>query len=212
VTLEGLHGGTRVEEVLRQGAEALGVGAGVKTALVCEGRLLREDATLWEAGVRAEGVVELRVGEAGGMPGAEAVSIFASIFAREEEAAGSDEELVGAVGQLANYVEGIEGAVWRLEAARQAIEGADPPAALRTPAGQEHSPAADRLHMVQLDFFIGRLLVSFLGGGRVTVLFGAAGGHRRGGDGEEAAPSGRQGGSSGSRRQELRGSEGRRES
>ena len=67
--LEGLHGGTRVEEVLRQGAEALGVGAGVKTALVCEGRLLREDATLWEAGVRAEGVVELRVGEAGGMPG-----------------------------------------------------------------------------------------------------------------------------------------------
>ena len=211
--LEGLHGGTRVEEVLRQGAEALGVGVGVKTALVCEGRLLREDATLWEAGVRAEGVVELRVGEAGGMPGAEAVSIFASIFAREEpaeEAAGSDEELVGAVGQLANYVEGIEGAVWRLEAARQAIEGADPPAALRTPAGQEHSAAADRLHMVHLDFFIGRLLVSFLGGGRVTVLFGAAGGHRRGGDGEEAAPSGRQGGSSGSRRQELRGSERRR--
>jgi hypothetical protein len=137
VTLEGLHGGTRVEEVLRQGAEALGVGVGVKTALVCEGRLLREDATLWEAGVRAEGVVELRVGEAGGMPGAEAVSIFAR-EARER------------LEQLANDVDGIEGAVRRLEAARQEE---DPPAALRTPAGQEHSLAADRLHMVQLDFF-----------------------------------------------------------
>ena len=153
--LEGLHGGTRVEEVLRQGAEALGVGVGAKTALVCEGRLLREDATLWEAGVRAEGVVELRVGEAGGMPGAEAVSIFASIFAREEpaeEAAGSDEELVGAVGQLANYVEGIEGAVCRLEAARQAIDGPGLPSASRVPAGQERSSAADaiRRHMVEL--------------------------------------------------------------
>ena len=138
MTLEGLHGGTRVEEVLRQGAEALGVGVGAKTALVCEGRLLREDATLWEAGVRAEGVVELRVGEAGGMPGAEAVSIFAR-EARER------------LEQLANDVDGIEGAVRRLEAARQEE---DPPAALRTPAGQEHSLAADRLHMVQLDFFI----------------------------------------------------------
>ena len=139
MTLEGLHGGTRVEEVLRQGAEALGVGVGVKTALVCEGRLLREDATLWEAGVRAEGVVELRVGEAGGMPGAEAVSIFAREAWERWE-------------QLANDVEGLEGAVCRLEAARQAIDGPGLPAASRVPAGQERSSAADaiRLHMVEL--------------------------------------------------------------
>jgi hypothetical protein len=106
---------------------------------VCEGRLLREDATLWEAGVRAEGVVELRVGEAGGMPGAEAVSMFAREARERWE-------------QLANDVEGLEGAVWRLEAVRQAIDGPGLPSASQVPAGQERSssPDAIRLHMVEL--------------------------------------------------------------
>jgi hypothetical protein len=69
--LEGLAGATRVAEVLRLGAEALGVPAATEVALRLGSRQLRGDDTLAEAGVpNEEGVVvSVSVGEAGGMPG-----------------------------------------------------------------------------------------------------------------------------------------------
>jgi hypothetical protein len=95
VVLEGLLGSTRVEEVLRRGAEALGVGSRAPAAARCRGRLLRGGDTLEEAGVGADGAVEVWAGIAGGMPsGAEA-------------AVCGNEELAEAVGQLGRDASGI---------------------------------------------------------------------------------------------------------
>jgi hypothetical protein len=68
VLLVGLDSKTQVEEVRQQGAAALGVGTVSEVRLVCGGRVLREEETLGEAGVVSGGVVEVRVGEAAGMP------------------------------------------------------------------------------------------------------------------------------------------------
>ena len=131
VALSGLRGATRVKDVLRQGAEALGAGTQAVVVVRCEGRVLRGDETLEEAGAGAAGVVELvvEVGVAGGMPGAEAASIRALAEQAGEAACGSDEELAGALGQLARAASGIEGALTRLEAVRLENEGAGPDSA-----------------------------------------------------------------------------------
>ncbi len=68
--LEGLGGATRVVEVLRLSAEALGVPAAAGAGLCSGARELRGEDTLLEAGVGAGGAEELwvRVPVAGGMP------------------------------------------------------------------------------------------------------------------------------------------------
>jgi hypothetical protein len=125
VVLERLWGATRLEEVLRQGAAALGVRWQAEAAVRFEGRVPRGEETLAEAGVGAGDVVEVWVREAGGMPGvgARALSILAG-GAAEEAAGGSDYELAGAVEQLAQDASGIEEAVMRLASVRLANEGA----------------------------------------------------------------------------------------
>jgi hypothetical protein len=59
VVLEGLWGATRVGEVKRLAGVLLG---GVQPALLFESRLLRDEETLAEAGVGAQGGVEACVG------------------------------------------------------------------------------------------------------------------------------------------------------
>jgi hypothetical protein len=139
VVLEGL-GATRVEEVLRQAAAALGVGAeagsGAEMTVWCEGRGLRGEETLTEAGVGVGGVVEVFLGSAGGMPGAGAASMSALAGPAEAAACGSDEELARLVGQLARDALEIEGAVTRLlEVVRLPQEGANQDSAWAGRAG-----------------------------------------------------------------------------
>ena len=65
-----LAGATRMAEVLRLAAEALGVPAAVGAALRLDSRELRGEDTLAQADVpRGGGEVEVWVGQAGGMPG-----------------------------------------------------------------------------------------------------------------------------------------------
>ncbi len=67
--LAGLTGATRVDEVLRRAATALGVAAEAQVALRAGSRVLRGGDALAEAGMPNRGCeVELWVGEAGGMP------------------------------------------------------------------------------------------------------------------------------------------------
>ncbi len=96
--LEGPRGGTRVEEVLRLAAEALGVPEVVKALALCKGQLLREGATLEESGVEAEGRVEAWVGTAGGMPGGEGV-VFGALDALQERSAAMQQGMPAADGE-----------------------------------------------------------------------------------------------------------------
>jgi hypothetical protein len=121
VALERLRGATRVEEVKRLAAALLGV----QPALFFESRLLRDEETLAEAGVGAQGAVEACVGDAAGMPGADSDEC---IFAFPADAARSaDMELAGVVGgllgELSRDESGIEGAVQRLHAAAETRDG-----------------------------------------------------------------------------------------
>ena len=123
VVLEGLWGATRVGEVKRLAGVLLG---GVQPALLFESRLLRDEETLAQAGVGAQGAVEACVGDAAGMPGADSDEcIFAFPAARwaDMELA----ELAGVVGGLLGEVSrdesGIEGAVQRLHAAAETRDG-----------------------------------------------------------------------------------------
>ncbi len=65
--LDGLCGATLVEELLWRAAVVLGVRVGIQVTLRCESRLLRAGETLAEAGISAMGVLEICVGEDGGM-------------------------------------------------------------------------------------------------------------------------------------------------
>jgi hypothetical protein len=96
VVLDGIHDETPVEEVLRRACVALGVQAGAKAVLRCESRLLKAEETLAEAGVSARDVLDICIGEDGGMPGV-GEKMRRMLFT-----------------ELAHDVSGIEGALQRL--------------------------------------------------------------------------------------------------
>jgi hypothetical protein len=120
VAVEGLRGATLVAELLARAAVALGAPSGAGVAVRCGQRRLRAEQTLAEAGVPAGAVVDVCVGECGGMP-MESVVAEGAVGAGEEE-----EELAGALGallgQVARDVSGMEGAVQRLEAVQDGTD------------------------------------------------------------------------------------------
>jgi hypothetical protein len=67
VVLEEIHSGTQVEVLIRRAILMLGVQEGNKMAMRCKSRLLKAEETLVEAGVSARDVVDICVGEGGGM-------------------------------------------------------------------------------------------------------------------------------------------------
>ena len=112
VAVEGLGEATLVKELLLRAAIALGVQAGTEGALRCEARWLKDEETLAEAGVAAGDVVDMCVGEGGGMPGSPGV--FASPGA---QVAGELSETMGALlGQYSCNVSEIAVALQRLQA------------------------------------------------------------------------------------------------
>ena len=113
VLLDGLRGGTRVEEMLRQGAAALGLQEGGELVAMCEGMLLRRNVTLEEAGVLAGGLVEAWVRTSGGMRAEEEVGIFALGERRQVD---DIEVLEGAVEK---ELGGLESVLRRLEAVQR---------------------------------------------------------------------------------------------
>jgi hypothetical protein len=98
LSVEGLEGATPVQELLRRAAAALRVPLGTEVAVRCEARWLKAEETLAGAGVAAGDVVDVCVGEQGGMPG-----VFASPAAQVED--GGD-ELAGALGALLGQYSG----------------------------------------------------------------------------------------------------------
>jgi hypothetical protein len=130
VALEGLRGGTRVEEVLGLAAASLGVRAGAEVALLVQSR--PSEATLEEACVPPGAVTVVGgMGKGCGMPGADPDPLFAmaapphSIFAPRLQGSGGegDAGLLGAVECLlgAQSSDEIEGAVQRVAETRSAI-------------------------------------------------------------------------------------------
>ena len=111
VAVEGLHGATRVAELLVRAALALGLPYKATVAARCQQRWLKVDQKLEGAELPAGGVVDMCVGEGGGMPGNTA-----------EEAGMVGEELAGALGSLlgqySHDVSRMEGAGQRLESVR----------------------------------------------------------------------------------------------
>jgi hypothetical protein len=97
LVLDGIHDDkTLVEELLRRACAALGVQAGAKVVLRCESRLLKAGDTLAEAGVSARDVLDIGIGEDGGMRGV-GEKMRRMLFE-----------------ELAHDVSGIEGALQRL--------------------------------------------------------------------------------------------------
>jgi hypothetical protein len=136
VALEGLRGGTRVEEVVGLAAASLGVRAGEEVALLFQSRLLLSEATLEEACVLPAAVIDVWVGEGGGMPGADPDPLFAlaappqtshSIFAPPPQGSGGEGDagllrvVEGLLGAPSSYESGIEGAAQRVAETRSAI-------------------------------------------------------------------------------------------
>ncbi len=68
VAVKGVDGVMWVQELLQRITVSLGMAVGAKAALRCEARWLKADETLAEAGVASGDVVDVWVGEEGGMP------------------------------------------------------------------------------------------------------------------------------------------------
>ncbi len=130
VLLEGLSswGTTKVEDVLRRGAAALGVGSLEEVVMQSEGRLLRGGGTLAEAGMASGDVLVLWIGSMGGMPSTSGGALHVLADAPEAllDKTGrndGDSELAVALGellvQLTHEESVIEGAVRRLNALQQ---------------------------------------------------------------------------------------------
>ena len=100
VAVEGLDEATRVQELLLRAAIALGVQAGAEGALRCEARWLKDDETLKEAGVAPGDMVDVYLGEGGGMPGSPGV------FACPDVRVAGNDELAETVGSLLAQVTG----------------------------------------------------------------------------------------------------------
>jgi hypothetical protein len=66
--LDGLSGTSLVGDLIQRAAGVLGVRVGAEVKLHCNSRLLRAGETLAESGVSARVVLEMCVGEGGGMP------------------------------------------------------------------------------------------------------------------------------------------------
>ena len=128
VVLDGLRGGTRVEEMLRQGVAALGLPEGGELVAMCEGMLLRQDATLEEAGVQAGGLVEAWVRTSGGMRAEEEVGIFALGERKQEEGEDDIEVLEGAVEK---ELGGLESVLRRFEAVQRNFQEREVTRAIR---------------------------------------------------------------------------------
>jgi hypothetical protein len=112
VVVGGLRETTRVQELLLRAAVALGVPAGAEGSLRCKARWLKVEEALTEAGVAAGDMVDLCVGEGGGMPGSSGV--FASPDVR---VAGELAEIMGSLlQQYSGDLSEIAIAVQRLRA------------------------------------------------------------------------------------------------
>jgi hypothetical protein len=114
VGVEGLGGGTRVAELLSRAATALEVPANSLVAGRCHSRWLARAATLAEAGVRAGGVVEVYVGEGGGMPGVLPGGVAEAEAVEVETDAGAEAEddrarrMRGLFGEMSHHVSRME--------------------------------------------------------------------------------------------------------
>jgi hypothetical protein len=102
VAVKSVDGVMRVQELLQRITASFGMPLGAKAALRCKARWLKADETLAEAGVASGDVVDVWLGEGGGMPGAQ--SIFASPDALL--AGGDDEELAETLGALLGQFSG----------------------------------------------------------------------------------------------------------
>ena len=102
VAVKCVDGEMRVQKLLKRITASLGMPVGAKAALRCQARWLKADETLAEAGVASGDVVDVWVGEEGGMPGAQ------SIFASQDAplAGGGDEELAETLGALLGQFSG----------------------------------------------------------------------------------------------------------
>ena len=87
--MQGLHSATRVAELLRRAAEAIGVQGVTNVALRCELRFLRPEDTLEDVGISVGGVVDVCVVEGGGMPGGAGVPAGAVGTPAQQAATGS---------------------------------------------------------------------------------------------------------------------------
>ena len=110
VAVKGIDGVMRVQELLQRITASHGMPMRAKAALRFQARWLKADETLAEAGVASGDVVDVWVGEEGGMPGAQ--SVFASPDA--PLAGGGDEGLAETLGALLGQFSEIAVAVQRL--------------------------------------------------------------------------------------------------
>jgi hypothetical protein len=96
VVLDGLQASSQVAEIL--GRCGLGVPQGEKALVRCDAQLLKRTTTLADAGVAARGVVQVCVGEEGGMlAGSDMPGIFAAPPTNSE---GPEHGLVEELGSL----------------------------------------------------------------------------------------------------------------